>query len=102
MAIAEISIVPIGTGDTSLSQYVVQVLQILRRSALKYELTAMGTIISGDLDKIWSVLREMHESCFSSGVGRVLTSIRIDDRRDRSSTPEAKVRSVLDKMSDLQ
>lgn len=98
MAVVEISIVPLGGQSTSLSSYVAQALGVLRRSHLHYELTGMGTIISGDLDEIWKVLREMHESCFGQGVARVLTSVRIDDRRDRESTPELKVKSVLEKL----
>jgi uncharacterized protein (TIGR00106 family) len=98
MAIVEVSVVPIGVTGTSLSGYVKQALIVLRESGLRYELTAMGTIIHGDLDEIWPVLRRMHESCFLPQVGRVLTQIKVDDRRDRESTPEQKVQSVLDKM----
>jgi uncharacterized protein (TIGR00106 family) len=69
---------------------------VLEGSRLEYELTAMGTIIHGDLDEIWVVLRKMHESCFAAGdVARVLTQIKIDDRRDRQSSPAQKVQSVL-------
>jgi uncharacterized protein (TIGR00106 family) len=82
MAIVEVSVVPIGVAGTSLSGYVQQALGVLRQSGLCYELTAMGTIIHGDLDEIWPVLRRMHESCFLSQVGRVLTQIKVDDRRE--------------------
>ena len=100
MAIVELSIVPIGIPTTSLSPYVVRALEVLRRSRLRYELTAMGTIISGDLDEIWPVLRKMHESCFEgSEVARVLTQIKVDDRRDRLASPAQKVRSVIDKLT---
>ncbi len=102
MAIVEISIVPVGTGDTSLSRYVAIVYEVVRKSGLKYELTGMGTIVSGNLDEIWGVLRQMHEACFAPGVSRVLTSIRIDDRRDRSGSPDEKVRSVLEKLPEKQ
>lgn len=98
MAIVEVSVVPLGTGETSLSAYVAGAVEILQASGLSYELTAMGTIIYGDLDKILETIRAMHESCFHKGVQRVLTQIKIDDRRDRVSSPEAKVRSVLEKM----
>jgi uncharacterized protein (TIGR00106 family) len=99
MAIAEITIVPIGVSDPGLSRYVVNALEVVRESGLHFELTAMGTIISGDLDEIWGVLRKVHESCFTLGAPRVLTQIRIDDRRDRVGSPEQKVRSVLEKLS---
>ncbi len=100
MAVVQISVVPIGVEGTSLSGYVAQAIRVLKESSLEYELTAMGAIVSGDLDEIWKVLRKMHESCFSSGVKRVLTSIKIDDRRDKVGTPEQKVRSVLQKLQE--
>lgn len=100
MAVVEISIVPIGIESTSLSSYVARAVRVLKESSLQYELTGMGTIISGDLDEIWRVLRAMHESCFGLEVSRVLTQIRIDDRRDRKGTAEEKVRSVLKKLSE--
>jgi uncharacterized protein (TIGR00106 family) len=53
MAIVEISIVPIGLPGTSLSAYGAQAAPVLRHSRLKYELTAMGTIISGALEERW-------------------------------------------------
>lgn len=96
----EVSIVPIGLPTTSLSPYVARALAILQKSRLQYELTAMGTIITGDLDDIWPVLRRMHEGCFTTGeVARVLTQIKVDDRRDREASPTQKVASVLDKLA---
>ena len=60
----------------------------------------MGTIISGDLDEIWPVLKQMHESGFETPeVARVLTQIKVDDRRDKSASPAQKVRSVIDKLT---
>lgn len=98
MAIVEVSIVPLGIPETSLSSYVARAVKIVKESALHYELTAMGTIIHGDLDEIWTILRRMHESSFTVGAPRVLTQIKIDDRRDQESTPERKVQSVLQKL----
>jgi uncharacterized protein (TIGR00106 family) len=98
MAVVELSIVPIGIESTSLSSYVAQAVKVLKASSLEYQLTAMGTIISGDLDEILGVIRQMHESCFETGAKRVLTKITIDDRRDKVGTPEQKIRSVLGKL----
>ena len=36
MAIVEVSIVPLGTNTTSVSQYVAAVLEVLEKSGLKY------------------------------------------------------------------
>jgi uncharacterized protein (TIGR00106 family) len=98
MAIVELSIVPIGIESTSLSSYVAGAIKVLEKTALKYELTAMGTIISGDLDDILHTIRQMHESCFEAGAMRVLTQIRIDDRRDKKGSTEQKIRSVREKL----
>jgi uncharacterized protein (TIGR00106 family) len=98
MAIVELSIVPIGIESTSLSSYVAGAIKVLEKTALKYELTAMGTIISGDLDDILQTIRQMHESCFAAGAMRVLTQIKIDDRRDKKGSTEQKIRSVREKL----
>lgn len=100
MAVVQISVVPLGVPGTSLSDYVARAVKVLQESSLNYELTAMGTIISGDLDEIWDVLKRMHESCFDLDAPRVLTQIKIDDRRDKAGSPEQKIRSVMEKLSD--
>jgi len=95
MAIAEVSIVPLGTGSPSVSQYVAEAISVLQEEKdVKYELTSMGTIIEGDLDGIFRVIRRMHETPFDKGVMRVVTSVKIDDRRDRAATGQDKIESV--------
>lgn len=102
MAIVEVSIVPIGTGSPSVSSYVAQAVKVLQGSGLLYQLTPMGTIIEGSIDEILSIIRQMHESCFNKGVVRVLTYIKIDDRRDRIVRPEDKVISVEQKIEKME
>ncbi|MGB8932951.1 MAG: MTH1187 family thiamine-binding protein [Anaeromyxobacteraceae bacterium] len=98
MAIVFLTITPLGTATPSVSRYVAGVQQVLRESGLKHQLTAMGTIIEGDLDPILAVVRKMHEHPFAQGAVRVSTSIKIDDRRDKIATIEGKVRSVEEKL----
>jgi len=100
MAVVEISIVPLGTGSTSLSSYVAACEKELqeRGEGLKYELTAMGTIIEGDLDRIMELIRHLHEVPFSQGAKRVSTNIKIDDRRDKTGSIDQKVKSVEEKL----
>lgn len=100
MAIVEVSIVPVGTGATGLSRYVAGCIKVLQEErGLQYQLTPMGTVIEGDLDSIFTVIRKMHEQPFNSGAERVLTSIRVDDRRDRKGTMAGKVEAVEKKLS---
>ena len=98
MAIVFVSIAPLGTATTSLSSYVAGVERVLKDSGLKSQLTAMGTIIEGDIDAILPVVRRMHELPFAEGAVRVSTLIKIDDRRDKTSSIEGKVRSVMEKL----
>lgn len=96
MAIAEISIVPIGTEDASVSSYITACYRVLEEeSGLKHQLTPMSTIIEGDLDKVMDAVKKMHQVPFHEGVQRVLTSITIDDRKDKPLTMEKTVGAVM-------
>jgi len=96
--VAEISVVPIGTGGTGLSHYIAACIDILdSRKDLSYQLTPMGTIIEGPIDKVIEVARQMHETPFGQGVSRVVTTLKIDERRDQLLTMSGKVESVLKK-----
>jgi uncharacterized protein (TIGR00106 family) len=98
MAIAFLTITPLGTGTPSVSRFVAGVERILRETSLHHQLTAMGTIIEGDLDEILAVVRRMHEHPFTQGAQRVSTSLRIDDRRDKPHSIAGKMRSVEEKL----
>jgi len=99
MAIAEITIIPIGTGSTSVSDYVVDIQRVLaNQPGVTVQLTSMSTIVEGPLDRVFEVIRTMHEVPFEHGAGRVSTSIKIDDRRDRPSSSAQKLQSVADKL----
>ena len=99
MAIAEISVVPLGTKSPSVSQYVAKAVRILEQEKdLEHQTTAMGTIVEGDLDRILSVVKKMHEGVFGEGVVRVLTTVKIDDRRDKAQGMKEKVDSLEKKV----
>ena len=94
MAIAEVSIVPIGTKSTSVSGYVAACLGVLEESGLTYELHGMGTIVEGDLKELFEVVLRMHEVPFDAGALRVVTNVKIDDRRDKEASAKNKVEAV--------
>ncbi|GAB6098384.1 MTH1187 family thiamine-binding protein [Halanaerocella petrolearia] len=100
MAIAEVTVVPIGTEDTSLSEYVAGCQDVLaKEERIEYQLTPMGTIIEGKLDDILVAIRKIHEVPFVNGAERVTTNIKIDDRRDKEASTEQKLKSVESKIS---
>ncbi len=95
MALLKISIVPVGTGATSISKYIARAVEVLEgEKDVEYELTAMGTVIEGDLDRLLTLARRMHEAVFDTETRRAVTVIEIDDRRDKPATISGKVESV--------
>jgi len=95
LAVVEISVVPIGTASTGLSEYVAGCLEVLQQDeGVAWQLTPMGTILEGELDQVLEAARRMHEQPFTAGAQRVVTTIRIDDRRDRVLTMNGKVEAV--------
>lgn len=100
MPIMEISVVPIGTKTPSISKYVASSEKVLVRSkSVKAQITAMGTIVeSKSLGRLFSIAESMHKRALSAGAKRVLTSLTIDDRRDKRASIEGKVISVRKKL----
>lgn len=99
MAIMEISIFPIGTGSTSISDHVTEAIRVIQKEKrLKYRLTSMGTMVEGDLDRLLSLVKKMHRTVLKGEVKRVITSVIIDERRDKELTIEGKVASVSQKL----
>jgi uncharacterized protein YqgV (UPF0045/DUF77 family) len=50
--------------------------------------------MEGDLKKLLELVMKMHETAFDGEIMRVVTTIRIDDRRDRSLTMSGKIESL--------
>ncbi len=99
MPIMEISIVPVGTQTASVSPYISKAVALLKKQKdVKYELTSMGTIIeAGSLQQLLNIANKMHNSMFGSNIKRVVTTIKIDDRKDKKITMAGKINSVQEK-----
>ena len=96
MVIAEVNIIPLGTKTPSVSKHIARAFRALREEKnMKYELTSMGTIMEGDLGEILRVVRNMHEGTFDGEVMRVVTTIKIDDRRDKTLSMSGTIESQL-------
>ncbi len=94
MAIAAVSIAPVGSG-TSVSQYVAAALRVVRaQDQVAYRLDPMFTTPEGDLGAIFALILKMEEAAFALGAGRVGTVVKIDDRRDRPVDMGHKVEAV--------
>jgi len=96
MPIMEINIIPLGTKTPSVSKYIADALRVLgKEKNIIYELTAMGTIVETDsLDLLLTLAKKMHRAVLSGKINRVVTTIKIDDRKDKKISIEEKVSSV--------
>lgn len=94
MAIAAVSIAPVGEG-VSVSRYVAAALRVAReQDRVRWRLDPMFTTLEGDLRDIYALVERMQEAVFAAGAQRVSTVLKVDDRRDRAVQMEEKVRAV--------
>jgi uncharacterized protein (TIGR00106 family) len=98
---AEISIIPISANrDTSMSSEVAAAFDAIRKTKnLKASLTALGTQVEArDLGGVLQAVKAAHRAARAAGAKRVISTVRIDERLDKSQTLEDKVRSVKRKL----
>ena len=99
MATADITVLPIGREGASVGDLLVEVERHLAaQDSVRYELHAMGTSMEGELEDILRVAGEIHSIPFESGIPRVYTVLKIDQRTDKDQTLESKVQSVTDRI----
>lgn len=94
MAVVQVSVVPVGTSSASISHHVAHCIDVLEATGLSFKLTPMGTVIEGDLRDILEAISKMHEGTFGDDVHRVLTTVIVDDRRDKRLTMAGKLEAV--------
>lgn len=95
MIIAELSVVPLGTTSPSVSKYVKTALEELKRSGVKFEVGAMSTTIETEnLETLFSAVKMAHEAVFTAGAKRVVTTLKIDDRRDKDASIISKLEAL--------
>ena len=95
--LVEFSITPIDKEGKSLSEYIAKTINIIKKSGLQYELHAMGTLVEGDAEEVFDLIKKCHLNMtrFSD---RVSTSIKIDDRKGATGRLKGKVASVENKL----
>jgi len=100
MAIAAVSITPIGEG-IGVSRFVAAAQEVLRgQDRVAHRLDPMFTTLEGELADIYALIQAMQEAVVAAGARRVSTVIKIDDRRDRRVRMQDKLDSVEAKLRD--
>ncbi len=85
MVTAEFSVT--GTGPDGMSQgdLVKLALEPVERRGLRHEVEPLGTTMEGEIGDVFEVVQEAHEQLIARGVGRLITTLRIEDKRDGTS-----------------
>lgn len=94
MAIVEINIIPLGTSNPSIGDSVAAAVKALQDKGYNCELTPFGTVLDGTVEEAMEAAKTAHEAAFAGGLQRVMTIIKIDDRRDKKATAASKLEGL--------
>ena len=92
MVLLEFSMSPLGKGE-SVSKYVSRSLDIIDKSGVAYRLNPMGTVLEGEWDEVFGVVRKCYER-MKKDCNRISCSIKVDFRKGHSGRLVSKVASV--------
>ena len=92
MVIAEFTLVPVGKGE-SLSPYVARISRIIRKSGLRNQLTPMSTIVEGNWDNVFGLIRACTRA-LEKDCRRISLSIKVDIRKGSKYRMDRKVKVV--------
>lgn len=90
------SIIPIGSG-VSIGKRVAEVMRIVDASGLPYKLHPMGTVVEGDWDQVFTLIKKCHTTALKKEK-RVYTTIAIDDRKAKGRRMDRKIQSVEERI----
>lgn len=92
MVLAEFAMFPTDKGE-SVSVYVAQILDVIDKSHITYQLTPMGTILEGSWDEVINVITRCFHKLESKS-NRISVSIKVDYRKGDTSRMKTKIEKV--------
>ena len=92
MVLLEFSMSPLGKGE-SVGEYVSRSLDIIDKSGVDYRLNPMGTVLEGDWDDVFRVVKECFER-MRKDCNRISCTIKVDYRKGHTGRLSSKVASV--------
>jgi uncharacterized protein (TIGR00106 family) len=85
MVTAEFSVAGEAPQGMSQGDLVRLALEPVLRRGLRHEVEPLGTTIEGEIEDVFEAVQEGHELLVAEGVGRVVTTLRIEDQRGGTS-----------------
>ena len=92
MVLLEFSMSPLGKGE-SVGKYVARSLDIIDKSGVDYRLNPMGTVLEGEWDQVFGVVKKCYER-MKKDCGRISCTVKVDYRKGRSGRLTTKTASV--------
>jgi uncharacterized protein (TIGR00106 family) len=92
----ELNVIPLGRGR-SMSGDIAELVKIIDASGVDYQLTAEGTILEGEWDRVMDVAKKCHQQ-MRMKTDRVITIMHADDYDGRVGRLEGAVDSVESKL----
>lgn len=92
----EFSMSPFDKGE-SLSKYVSRSLEIIDESGVEYRLNPMGTVLEGDWDEVFDVVKKCFQR-MKKDCNRISCSIKVDYRKGTEGRLTSKIKSVEEKV----
>ncbi|KDQ33028.1 hypothetical protein PLEOSDRAFT_48560 [Pleurotus ostreatus PC15] len=74
-------LIPIGTGEPSVAEYIAECHRVLEKSGLKFQ------VLQGPWSQVMQAIRDCHAAVHVKGAPRVATDIRIGTRVDKELVP---------------
>ena len=95
----DICVIPLGVG-VSLSDYIAQCQRVIQESGLEHQMHPYGTVIEGEWDAVFAVVKACHEVVHEHGAPRITTTLKVGTRTDRDQTMSDKMNSVWEKLGE--
>ncbi|KAK7039038.1 UPF0045 protein M15 [Paramarasmius palmivorus] len=116
-AVADFCLIPMGTGEPSVAEYIAECQRVLEKSGVQYKilkskylinpnshLSGYGTNLEGPWTQVSRAIHDCHAAVHAKGAPRIATDIRIGTRVDREIKPGTgnegkveRVREILEK-----
>ena len=90
--LVEFSVLPVGKG-VSVSKSVAKAIDLVDKSGLDYKVSEMGTIVEGEWKEIFSLIERCHRLLLKE-TGRVMTTVKVDERRGRKGLLNSRIRRI--------
>ena len=93
----ELTIFPTDKGE-SVSQYVSQVIDMIKNSGVPYRLNPMGTVIETEkIEQALQIIQKAYD-ILEPQANRIYATIKFDIRKNRSNRIEGKIKSIEQKI----